>query len=463
MSFFNQAENIPLAESADVAVIGGGPSGFCASIAAARSGVSVLLVDEGGCAGGMATKGLVGPFMTCYDRDSEQMIIKGLFEELVDRLVASDGAIHPSGVHGGTAFTSWIQVGHDHVTPFDPEVLKRVMDEMLVEAGVRVMYHTSFVEPLLQDNTLKEVVISSKSGLRRISAKVFIDCTGDGDVACRCGVPCRKGNEELGIVQPASMFFRIGNVDLAAVEADIEKNKDNFYRKDGVNYRSFHWHVSEARERGDWNLKRVSIGLFRGVKEDEWFVNTSRIMDIDATDSKSLTYGEITGRQQVHVIFEFLKKYVPGCENAKLLSSASTLGIRESRHVQGEYTLDVDDVLEGRVPEDSILLAANSIDVHGRFGPLSNQYLTVSGGRWYGVPFRCLLPQRIDQLLIAGRCISATADAAGAIRVMPPCMGTGQAAGIAAAMAARSGGRVRDVAVKDLQKKLIEQGAFLDR
>ena len=168
MNFSSQLKSIPLEASADVAVIGGGPSGFCASVAAVRSGASVLLIDEGGCAGGMATKGLVGPFMTCYDRDGSQMIIRGLFEELVNRLVASDGAIHPAEVHGGTAFTSWIKVGHEHVTPFDPEVLKRVMDEMLVEEKAEVMYHTSFVEPLLSGNTLREIVVSTKSDRKSV-------------------------------------------------------------------------------------------------------------------------------------------------------------------------------------------------------------------------------------------------------------------------------------------------------
>ncbi len=155
-----------------VVVVGGGPSGFCAAVAAARAGADTLLIEEGGCAGGMATRGLVGPFMTSYDKDGKQMIIRGLFEELVNRMVMRGGAIHPEGVRAGTAFTSWIVLGHDHVTPFEPECLKIVMDEMLAEAGVRVLYHTRFVEPVVQDGTIRQIIIDSKAGLEAVNADV---------------------------------------------------------------------------------------------------------------------------------------------------------------------------------------------------------------------------------------------------------------------------------------------------
>ena len=261
-------------------------------------------------------------------------------------------------------------------------------------------------------------------------------------------------------MQPASMFFQISNVDPDAVEADIQANIHNFYRKDGVNYRSFHWRVTEARENGDWDLKRVSIGLFRMPKPDEWCVNTSRIMGVDSTDNESLSNAEIVGRQQAQHILHFLRKYVPGCENARIKSTASYIGIRESRHIQGDYRLTVDDLLDSKVPDDSILLAANSVDVHGRFGPTSNEYVPIKGD-YYGIPYRSLLPRGVEQLLIAGRCVSADSTAAGAIRVMPPCMGMGQAAGTAAAMAVKENTTVRKVDTQDLRRVLKENGAYL--
>ena len=456
----NVFQNVEMKYQTDVLIIGGGPAGVCAAIAAARMGVSTVLVEEGGFCGGMATRGLVGPFMTCYDAEGKEMIIRGLFEEIVDRMVARGFAIHPAEVMGGTAFTSWIKVGHDHVTPFEAEGLKLILDEMLMEAGVKVLYHTTFLQPIMDEKKITGAVVASKSGIQGISAKMVIDATGDGDVAYRCGAEYEMGNEELGLMQPATMFFRISNVDTDKVEADIQANLHNFYRKEGVNYRSFHWRVTEARENGDWSLDRVSIGLFRMPKKDEWCVNTSRIMNIDSTDSESLTKAEILGRKQVDEILNFLRKYVPGCEDARLKSTASYIGIRESRHIKGEYRLTAEDLLSAKVPEDSILIAANSVDVHGRFGPKSNEYTPIEGS-YYGVPYRSLIPLGIDGLLLAGRCISADSTAAGAIRVMPPCMAMGQAAGTAAAMAAKQSIPVRDVEISLLQEQLKNNGVCL--
>lgn len=458
--------DVTVTASPDVLVIGGGPAGLCAAVAAARSGAKTMLIEQHGCCGGMATMGLVAPFMTCYEAGGNTMLIRGLFEELVDRLVACGGAIHPSEVPTRSSFTSYIGPGHLHVTPFDAEALKRVADEMLTDAGVEVLYHTSFLGLEKDGDSIRYVYLHTKEGVEAVAPRVVVDCTGDGDVAAEAGAPFHKGNEagdgKGGVkMQPASMFFRIGNVDLAKVDADIEANKDNFYRKNGINYRSFHWRVAEAKANGDWNLDRVSIGMFRGVKEDEWSINTSRVMQVDGTDSRSLSRAEMIGREQADHIFKFLVKYVPGCENAKLLSVAPVIGIRETRHIHGIKTLTAEDCLNGIVPDDAILLAANSVDVHGKFGPMSNEYIALEPGVYYGIPYGCLVPQGVDNLLFAGRCLSATSDAAGAVRVMPPCMGMGHAAGVAAAMAAKENVTPADVNVVALREKLREQNAYL--
>jgi hypothetical protein len=184
-------------------------------------------------------------------------------------------------------------------------------------------------------------------------------------------------------------------------------------------------------------------------------------MNIDGTDSASLTRAEIEGRQQVDQIFNFIKKYLPGCANIIMLSTAQHVGIRETRHIRGDYILTSDDILTCKVPADSILLASNSIDVHGRYGPLSNQYTEISGGEYYGVPWRCLLPAGFDNLLMAGRCISATSEAAGAIRLMPLCMSTGQAAGTAAALSLRQNIPPRRLDPNLLRQSLSAQGVIL--
>ena len=444
----------------DVLVIGGGPSGICAAIASARSGAETLLIEQNGYCGGMATAGLVAPFMTCYDSGGNSMLIKGLFEEIVNRLVEIGGAIHPSKIPTSSAFTSYITAGHIHVTPFKAEALKLVADRMLSEAGVRILYHTSFVDAITSGEQIEHVIVLRKEGLCSVKAKVVIDCTGDGDCAAAAGVPFTLGNGN-GRIQPATMFFRIGNVDSEKIDDDIEKNRDNFYRKDGVNYRSLHWWVSKAQKAGDWTLDRVSIGLFRGVDEDEWSINTSRIMNIDGTKSESLTRGEQIGREQADQIFAFLKKYVPGCENAKLLQTGSTIGIRETRHIEGLKTLTLDDILNCHVPDDSVFIAANSIDVHGRFGPKSNEYITIPEGKYYGVPYGCLVAKGLSNLLVAGRSLSADSEAAGAVRVMPPCMAMGQAAGTAAALSVKSNVTVRNVDITSLRKELIKNGVML--
>ena len=377
----------------------------------------------------------------------------------MDRLVDRGGAIHPSLVETSSAFTSYITAGHIHVTPFKAEALKLVADELLAEAGVKVLYHTSFVDVETEGGIITRAIIHKKSGLSAVEAKIYVDCTGDADIAAAAGVPYTLGNQ--GKMQPATMFFSIANVDSRKIDEDIEKNRDKFRRVNGVNYRSLHWWVSKAREAGDWTLERVSIGLFRGVDEDEWSINTSRIMDIDGTDSESLTRAEIVGRRQVDEIFRFLKKYVPGCENARLIASGSTVGIRETRHIEGIRKLTIEDIQSCRVPDDSILLAANSIDVHGKYGPMSNEYITIPPGKYYGVPYGCLVPVGIRNLLVAGRSISADSDAAGAIRVMPPCMGLGQAAGVAAALCAESRTEPAGCDIQELRRRLIEQKVFL--
>ena len=378
----------------DVLVVGGGPAGVCAAIASARMGARTLIVETGNCLGGMATKGLVSPFMTCYDSAGERMIIRGLFEEILDRMVARGGALHPSGIRHTTPYSAWITAGHDHCTPFEAECMKRVLDEMVAEAGVQV-------------------------------------------------------------------FFHINNVDSARLEADVQAHLHEFRKVDGVSYRALHWRVAEAEAAGKWDIARKSVNIYKCVRDDEWAVNCSRVTNIDATDSASMTAGEMAGRKQVEQLMQFFHEFVPGCENATLMSSGSILGIRESRHVKGEHVLEAGELIDSVVPDDSILVASNSVDVHGGGkSALSTTYTTIKGN-WYGVPYRSLVPVEVDGLLLAGRCLSATSDAAGAVRVMPPAMAMGHAAGVAAALAVKGGLAPRNADPEAIRKELLAQKAFL--
>lgn len=447
--------------SCQLLVVGGGPSGVCAAVSAARRGIKTMIIDSGNCLGGMGTKGLVGPFMTCYDASGENMIIRGLFEEVVGRLVALGGAIHPSVVRQPSEFTAWIKEGHDHCTPFDPEILKVVYDRMCADAGVKVLYHANFVEPIMHGRRIKGAVLLTPGGLERVEADMVIDATGDGTVAFRAGAPCVFGDPESGRVQPASLFFRMNNIDTDALVADVVPHLPEFRRVNGVSYRCLHWRVAEAEAAGEWDLARKSVNIWRSVQKDVWVVNCTRIHGVDPTDAENLTAAEIEGRRQVEELMHFFHKYVPGCENATLMGTGSTMGIRESRHVHGDFVLPVQDLIDGVVPEDVILLSANSIDVHGaQGGPAGGLYMPIKKNL-YGIPYRVLIPGDVKGLLLAGRCVSAESAAAGAIRVMPPAMALGQAAGTAAALCLENGILPDALDYADLRKALLEQKVCL--
>lgn len=453
--------SIPQKFDTDILVVGGGPAGVCAAIAAARLGSRVMVVESGNCLGGMATKGMVAPFMTSFDSAGEQQVIKGLFDEIVCRMVDIDGAIHPSKVRATSPYSAWITAGHDHCTPFEPEAMKYVLDQMTAEAGVKVLFHAQFVRPVMKGDQIKGAVILAKSGLQGVSAKCVIDCTGDGDVAAAAGVPFEFGNQAVGKVQPSTLFFHVNGVDSAAFEKEVESHLHEFRKVDGVSYRTLHWRVAEAEAAGEWDIARKSINIYKCVKNDHWAVNCTRVKDVDATDSESLTSGEIEGRRQVQELMNFFHKYVPAFKNASLMSSASTLGIRESRHILGQHILQAEDLIAGVVPDDSILLASNSVDVHGGGKTANSTTYTTINAPWYGVPYRCLVPQGVKGLLVAGRCLSATSDAAGAVRVMPPAMAMGEAAGTAAALALKAGINPDSIDIDALRKQLKSQNVFL--
>lgn len=444
-----------------ILVVGGGPAGVCAAIAAARMGAEVILVEEGGCLGGMATRGLVAPFMTCFDAAGETQIIRGIFGEIVDRMVALGGAIHPKDVRAGSPFSAWITAGHDHLTPFDAEILKYVLDCMTAEVGVKILFHANFVAPLMKGRKINGATLLTRSGLCDVRASVVVDATGDGLVAAAAGAPLFKGNEDSGKMQPATLFCHICNVDYKAICADVEAHLHEFRKVNGVSYRALHWRVAEAEAAGEWDIARKSVNIYRGVREDEWAVNSTRISGIDALSSESLTSAEIEGRRQVQELMNFFHKYVPGCKDAILKSSASTIGIRESQHIIGEYLLPADDLINCQVPEDTVFLASNSVDVHGGGGTANSTRYTTINGNWYGVPYRSFVPLEVENLLVAGRCLSATSDAAGAIRVMPPAMAGGQAAGVAAALACAGEATPRSIDPQEIRKVLMNQGAFL--
>lgn len=446
-------KEIPIVEEFEVVVAGGGPAGIAAAVASARNGARTLLIERYGFLGGNATASLVGPFMTSYSLDGRQQLIRGIFEELVLRMETVGGTVHPSKVPAGSPYSGFIVFGHDKVTPFDPEAVKFVAEEMCLEAGVELLYHSFVVDALLQGDTVRGVVVANKAGLEAFRAQVVVDCTADADVAARAGVPFEMGRPDDGLTQPMTLFFRVAGVDDRRVAEYIAAHPED--------RRPFASLIREARERGEFPIPREGIGMYRTLEEGVWRINTTRIQRLFGTDPRDLTRAQVEGRRQVLFLLRFFRERLPGFENCRLLDTAAQVGVRETRRIVGEYTLTAEDIAQGREFEDVVALAGYPFDIHSPTGSGGGATGELCSANVYEIPYRCLVPVNRDGLLVAGRCVSATHEALGAIRVMPTAFALGQAAGTAAALAVRSELPPRRVPVETLQRTLLWQGAYL--
>lgn len=437
--------------SCDVLVVGGGPAGLSAAVCSSRHGAKTILAERNGYLGGMATAGLVGPFMTATTPKGEVQLIRGFFDEFVRTMEEKGGAIHPMKAKIGS-FSSYRAGGHYGMTTFDPEVFKSVAEQKCREAGVELCYHLLFVKAEVGGGRMTAAYFATKSGMWKIVVRNYIDCTGDGDVAFSAGVPTVYGDGQ-GDVQASSLFFRIRGVDKAkmdAHDADCRARKDwnaQFYVNE----------IKAARAAGEFPIWRQKVEVYEGL-DGNWIVNMGQSENVDGTDPKQVTEAEITGREQARIIVAFLRKYVRGCENCELAQTADQLGVRESRRIVGEYVLTVDDVKNSVRFPDAVFCCANHLDIH-RKGYV--EYVTRNTNDPYYVPYRSLVAKGVDNLLAAGRCISAERPVLGAIRVMPPCFAMGQAAGTAAAISAAEGIPVRKVDAGKLILILQRDGVYL--
>lgn len=441
---------IPVVRQKDVVVVGGGCAGIAAAICAARHGARTLLVESNGVLGGMATAGLVGPFMTCYDPDGQKQVIKGFFDEFVREMEKRGGAIHPEHVDAGTSYSGYRVYGHAHCGPFNAEAFKRVAEDLCAESGVELLYHAMFVAPCMNaDGTqIEGAVFATKGGLIQVNAKAFIDCTGDADVAYRSGVPCAYGDES-GHTQPGSLFFTVRGVDKEKLETIREESGD-------FKTIFFQETIQKEIEEGRYHVPRNKLAVYENP-DGTFRVNMSRVYLRDGCDPFDITAASIKGRQQIEEIITMMRRLLPGCEQVELVESASMLGLRETRRIQGAFILSGEDIKSKRKFEDVIFLSGNSIDMHS--GSAVN-YQPASGVP-YQVPYRILLPKKVDNLLVAGRCSSLDRVALAAIRVMPPVFAMGQAAGTAAAICVDKNIPLAEVPIPVLQKTLIDDGAIL--
>lgn len=446
------------AYSCDVLVIGGGVAGISAAICAARNGAGVILAEREGCLGGTASVGLVGPFMSAMDPTGQTQVIRGFFDDFVGRMVEAGGAVHPKDCGGGIGYSAYRIKGHIGVTPFDPECLKLTAEKMCEEAGVKLLYHMLLCSCEKSGDTITSAIFMTKNGLYEINAKVFIDCTGDADLAVFSGAPTVFGDEN-GHTQVSSVFFTIDGVDKTLLQTHVDRYPENTHKTQ----RYLEDVIREAQVARTFPCGRSRVSAFESVG-GVWRVNMTQYdKQIDFADPEGVTEAEITCRKQIHPLIDFLKKNVPGFANIRLLQSANTLGVRESRRIDGEHMLSIEDLKNGTQFEDAICVVGSAVDFHSSQksdGSYDGKYY-VAGEHPMQVPYRCLQPKKVENLLVAGRCVSADQLTHSAIRVMPPCFAMGEAAGSAAALSVKTGTPVKQINIKQLQTLLRKNGAYL--
>jgi FAD dependent oxidoreductase len=457
ISVTEEARTLPVTRQADVVILGGGVAGLAAALAAAETGGSVLLIERGNCLGGTATAGMMTLFYTPY------RCAHGIPKRIFDRLIAAGGAFP------------------GEIISFDHEVFKTIAFEMVAEKGVELLLHTICADVIMDGDRVCGLIVENKGARSAVLGKILIDASGDGDLASRSGAPMMKGRESDNKMRPMTLLFRLGGIDVGRLLHYVRANPGEFSKDpnqmmldiEGRNIRIFGFFglVEEARRQGylypDCHYFRIEAVMpDRGTA----LVNTVRIYNVDGTDPADVTRAEIEGRRQQRLLLEFARKFAPGFEQAYILDSASHIGVRETRRILGDYVLTEQDILDKVSFADSIGIDSNRQNPHGpRHSPdgkegsaqdEENRELVASLFT-YEIPYRCLIPQRVDGLIAAGRAISANHDADGYTRNQPACMVTGQAAGVAAALSARTGLSPREIDLAMLQRSLRDLGTKL--
>lgn len=453
----------------DVAVIGGGPAGIAAAIAAGRTGSRTVLIEPSSILGGAGTGSLVGPWMTNYYQDEQ--VIRGVFQDVVDQLVAYEGS-------PGTVKCPYDQAGSTrgtggHITPFDAEILKFVLNKLVIQSGVALLLNTYVEEVVSSDGVITGIHTRSKSLKQPIRARMYVDATGDGDIAVAAGARYEQGRGSDGLTQPVSALFKMSYVDIDQFIDYTLRHRSDFvfitypvlpdglpphFAKRMVALSGFNELVEQGKRSGELNTGRERFTLFSDFRNGDVLFNATRLNRIDGTKRDDLIRAEIELREQVFSIVSFVRKYLPGFRLASLSSAASRVGVRETRRITGDYILNQDDVLNGAKFPDSIAKGCFPIDIHSP-GDQTNVWTELKDA--YDVPYRALCPAGLSNLLVAGRCISATHEALASVRVQSHCMATGQAAGVAAAIAASQDIANREVKYSELSSELLAQRAVV--
>ena len=410
-------------------VAGGGLAGVAAAIGAAREGLSVLLIEKSGCLGGAMSNSLVFPFMYYWTDDSDsknrKYLCKGIFAEMVERVKQYNSSCND--------------------TIFKPEYFKLVLDDMITEAKVDVLFHSAVFEVKSENRCIKSVSLTTVSGVLTIEADFFVDATGDGNLFTLAGCDYQLGRDGDGLCQPMTTCFRMCGVDIEQFQKDRNKLQE-LYKK--------------YQQEGKITNPRENILVFTGIGDGVLHFNTTRIIKHDPTNPFDVSKAEIAARRQIHEMAAFLKENSTAFENSTVISIANDIGIRESRKLKGVHILTEEELKNLVEFEDAIALGNYDIDIHNPSGTGTSHYYFKSG-EYYQIPYRSLLPKEYDNLLVAGRCISTTHEAQASIRIMPICACLGEAAGTAVSVAHKSGKTAHSVDINEVRKKLIENGAAL--
>ena len=427
----------------DLIVAGGGYTGVAAAIAAKRGGLEhVLLLEETNALGGATGRALVLPFMPYYtpihpaEGETRKILSRGIFEEICGRLADLTEQVHGKG-------TPFVQAP---IATYSEEYMKVVLNRMVQEAGVEVLFHTSVISTDAHDGQVSSVTVSNVSGVNICRANAFIDCTGDADLCVQAGFPCRLGREGDHLCQPMTLCFRLGDIDRKRFYEDLPNTQKKY---------------KEWQAAGKIKNVRENILVFHTLSDTVMHFNTTRVILHDPTDAASVTDAEMQAREQVWEMFMFLRECAAGCENASLLSTAMQIGVRESRMVEGEYTLTQEDLLSCRKFEDGIAACNYDIDIHNPEGSGTTHWF-FPPHEYYTIPYRCLIPRGAANLLVAGRCISSTHEAQASYRIMPVVCTLGEAAGTAAALAHELGTDTLHVPTELLRERLRANGCVVD-
>ncbi len=446
-------------ERFDVVIVGGGFSGSIAAIAAARNQAKTLIIEATACLGGSLTTNGVNPMMTFHA--GEKQVIRGITDELITRLKKMGKS--PGHVPDPGHFTSTY-------TPFDAEAMKHELELMLLEAGGTVLYHAVLADVKLNAAKIDSITVCTKSGLIDIAGKVYIDASGDAMLAAKSAIPVAKGRESDGKSQPMTMTMKMINIDREKLRsymlANIDKLNNDYHAEDvrtapRLACHGFIEEFAAAKAAGEITIPREDLLIFETSNPGEFVFNTSRILDHDATDPWSLSHAEFVGRQQCRELEIFVKRVVPGFENAIVVSTGPSVGVRSSHQIKGCYLLTAEDLLSQTRFDDTIAVSGYPIDIHSPDGE-GTEHGKLQYGGMYGIPWRTLIARESDNVIVIGRCISATFEAQAAIRTTPTVGAIGQAGGIAAALAARKGLTVHQLPVGEIQDAIRQQQGYLD-